>query len=88
MTNFSDRTIWTGDNLRGLNSAWVDLIYLDPLFNSNRDYKDTMGHYPNHRLIVSALSSIHRRKRVLNLGELAACRIRSACWWRPVSSMR
>ena len=41
MTNFSDRTIWTGDNLeilRGLNSASVDLIYLDPPFNSNRNY--------------------------------------------------
>ena len=37
MTNFADRTIWTGDNLdilRGLNSASVDLIYLDPPFNS------------------------------------------------------
>ena len=41
MTNFADRTIWTGDNLdilRGLNSASVDLIYLYPPFNSNRDY--------------------------------------------------
>ncbi|MDE2786416.1 MAG: hypothetical protein OXL37_07105 [Chloroflexota bacterium] len=41
MTNFADRTIWTGDNLeilRGLNSASVDLIYLDPPFNSNRNY--------------------------------------------------
>ena len=38
MTNFSDRTIWTGDNLdilRGLNSASVDLIYLDPLIDDN-----------------------------------------------------
>lgn len=35
--NFVDKTIWTGDNLevlRGLNSACVDLIYLDPPFNS------------------------------------------------------
>ena len=41
MSNFSSRTIWTGDNLdifRGLNSASVDLIYLDPPFNSNRNY--------------------------------------------------
>ena len=41
MANFADRTIWTGDNLeilRGLNSASVDLIYLDPPFNSNRNY--------------------------------------------------
>ena len=41
MTNFADRTIWTGDNLdilRGLNSASADLISLDPPFNSNRNY--------------------------------------------------
>ena len=41
MTNFADRTIWTGDNLDilgGLNSASVDLIYLDPPFNSDRNY--------------------------------------------------
>ena len=41
MTNFADRTIWTGDNLDilcGLNSASVDLIYRDPPFNSNRNY--------------------------------------------------
>ena len=40
-TNFANRTVWTGDNLnilRGLNSETVDLIYLDPPFNSNRDY--------------------------------------------------
>ena len=46
MTNFADRTIWTGDNLdilRGLNSASVDLIYLDPPFNSNRDYAAPVG---------------------------------------------
>ena len=39
--NVSNRTIFTGDNLdilRGINSACVDLIYLDPPFNSNRTY--------------------------------------------------
>ena len=39
--NFADKTIWTADNLdvlRGMNSACVDLIYLDPPFNSNRTY--------------------------------------------------
>ena len=39
--NWKNRTMWTGDNLdvmRGLNSETVDLIYLDPPFNSNRDY--------------------------------------------------
>ena len=38
--------MWTGDNLpilRGLNSASVDLIYLDPPFNSTRDYVAPIG---------------------------------------------
>ena len=46
MTNFADRTIWTGDNLdilRGINSDSVDLIYLDPPFNSNRNYAAPVG---------------------------------------------
>ena len=46
MTNFADRTIWTGDNLdilRSLNSASVDLIYLDSPFNSNRNYAAPVG---------------------------------------------
>ena len=44
--NFVNRTIWTGDNLpiiRGLNSESVDLIYLDPPFNSNRNYAAPVG---------------------------------------------
>ncbi len=44
--NFVNRTIWTGDNLeilRGLNSDSVDLIYLDPPFNSNRNYEAPVG---------------------------------------------
>lgn len=44
--NFADKTIWTGDNLdilRGLNSDCVDLIYLDPPFNSNREYAAPVG---------------------------------------------
>ena len=39
--NVPSRTIFTGDNLdilRGINSECVDLIYLDPPFNSNRTY--------------------------------------------------
>jgi len=39
--NVPSRTIFTGDNLdilRGINSDCVDLIYLDPPFNSNRTY--------------------------------------------------
>ena len=44
--NFADKTIWTGDNLdilRRMNSESVDLIYLDPPFNSNRDYAAPVG---------------------------------------------
>ena len=44
--NFVNRTVWTGDNLdvlRGINSECVDLIYLDPPFNSNRQYAAPIG---------------------------------------------
>ena len=44
--NIGNRTIFTGDNLevlRGFDSNIVDLIYLDPPFNSNRDYAAPVG---------------------------------------------
>ncbi len=44
--NWINRTMWTGDNLdimRGMNSESVDLIYLDPPFNSNRNYAAPIG---------------------------------------------
>ena len=44
--NFVSGTIWTGDNLhimRGMNGECVDLIYLDPPFNSNRNYEAPIG---------------------------------------------
>ena len=44
--NFTNRTLWTGDNLdimRGMNSETVDLIYLDPPFNSNKTYEAPVG---------------------------------------------
>ena len=44
--NWRNRTLWTGDNLdvmRGMNSGSVDLIYLDPPFNSNTDYSAPIG---------------------------------------------
>ena len=46
MANFAPKTIWTGDNLpimRGMDSDSVDLIYLDPPFNSNRNYGNPIG---------------------------------------------
>lgn len=44
--NWRNQTVWTGDNLpimRGMNSESVDLIYLDPPFNSNQDYAAPIG---------------------------------------------
>ncbi len=44
--NVANRTLFTGDNLdvmRGMNSESVDLIYLDPPFNSNRTYSAPIG---------------------------------------------
>ena len=44
--NWSNQTIWTGDNLpilRGMNSESVDLIYLDPPFNSKVNYAAPIG---------------------------------------------
>ena len=44
--NWKHQTIWTGDNLdimRGMNSESVDLIYLDPPFNSKADYAAPIG---------------------------------------------
>ena len=44
--NIPNRTIFEGDNLdvmRGINDDCIDLIYLDPPFNSNRDYAAPIG---------------------------------------------
>ena len=45
-TNWATQTIWTGDCLdilRGMNSASVDLVYLDPPFNSKANYAAPIG---------------------------------------------
>ena len=45
-TNWENQTIWAGDNLdilRGMNSESVDLIYLDPPFNSKKNYAAPIG---------------------------------------------
>lgn len=44
--NWVNQTMWTGDNLpimRGMNSESVDLIYLDPPFNSKANYAAPIG---------------------------------------------
>ena len=44
--NWRNRTLWTGDNLdimRGMDSETVDLLCLDPPFNSKKDYAAPIG---------------------------------------------
>ena len=44
--NWANQTIWTADNLpvlRGMNDDSVDLIYLDPPFNSKTNYAAPIG---------------------------------------------
>ena len=44
--NWENKTLFVGDNLhvmRGMNSDTVDLIYLEPPFNSNRTYSAPIG---------------------------------------------
>ena len=44
--NWKNQTIWTGDNvdvMRGMNGDSVDLIYLDPPFNSKANYAAPIG---------------------------------------------
>ena len=44
--NISNRTLFIADNLdimRGIDSECIDLIYLDPPFNTNRNYKAPIG---------------------------------------------
>lgn len=46
MTTLKNRTVWIRDNLevlRGINSNSIDLIYLDPPFNSNKSYSAPIG---------------------------------------------
>ena len=45
-TNWANRTLWTADNLdvmRGMDTASADLIYLDPPFNSKKNYAAPIG---------------------------------------------
>ena len=44
--HWTNQTIWTGDNLevmRGMADECIDLIYLDPPFNSNHNYAAPIG---------------------------------------------
>ena len=71
--NFANRTMWIGDNLdimRGMNSECVDLSYLDPPFNSNRNYAapigseaaDRLGRHRPYRQPAAALRRLQQRE--------------------------
>ena len=62
--NFVNRTLWTADNLdilRGMNSETIDLIYLDPPFNSNRNYAAACGQYGGWGGIQGHLDTLRPR---------------------------
>ena len=66
--NFKSQTIWTGDNLdimRGMNSESVDLMYLDPPFNSKANYAAPIGSV---------------RRRVRSSRTLGRCRDVDVAW--------
>ena len=59
--NWADQTIWTGDCLdimRGMNSASVDLVYLDPPFNSKANYAAPIGSKAGRRSVQGHLDAI------------------------------
>ena len=65
--NFVNRTLWTADNLdilRGMNSETIDLIYLDPPFNSNRNYAAPVGLWAVWRLGRHSRQLVSRMAKV------------------------
>ncbi|MXZ55114.1 MAG: hypothetical protein F4Z14_02975 [Gammaproteobacteria bacterium] len=67
-SNWSNRTIWTGDNLpimRGMNSESVDLIYLDPPFNSKANYAAKKTEYLKLEKELADPDTTDERKAVI-----------------------
>ena len=49
--NVANRTLFIADNIdimRGIDSETIDLIYLDPPFNTNKNYKVPIGSPQNN----------------------------------------
>ena len=85
--NFKNRTVWTGDNLdvlRGINSECVDLIYLDPPFNSNRQYAAPIG----SKAAGSAFKDKPGRGTTLTTRSTGCWRIRSPPYYNVVAASR
>jgi 16S rRNA G966 N2-methylase RsmD len=72
MTDLATNVLYSGDNLdtlrRYLPDAAVDLVYLDPPFNSNRDYNVIFRDESGNALMLSGWPSrtpgtgVHRPK--------------------------
>ena len=78
--NWAHQTIWTGDCLdvmRGMNSASVDLIYLDPPFNSNADYAALVGSKPPEE---KPTAHSCRGRRWALLADVGVCALRHRRW--------
>ena len=66
--NWANRTVWTEDCLyvlRGMNSESVDLIYLDPPFNSKANYAAPHRLEGGRRGVQGHLEPVGCRRRVV-----------------------
>ena len=85
----ANRTIFTGDNLyvlRGMESESVDLIYLDPPFNSNRNYiapigtpSEGSGFDGTWTLMLEAKKQLEDELQVVKKGVYYACMAAGQC---------
>ena len=87
--------MWTRDNLdvlRGVNSESIDLVYADPPFNSNKNYKAPIGSKAagtafKDTWTLSDIGGDRKGGRPLNQDGYTEATSRM-CWstWRPAQS--
>ena len=71
--NVENRTLFIADNLeimRGIDSETIDLIYLDPPFNTKKEYKAPIGS-PGRRCVVQRTSGRTTTSNTNGTGEIA-----------------
>ena len=81
--NFETGIIWNADNLdvmRGMNSGTVDLIYLDPPFNSARNYSGT-GRAKNQKFLDNWNEEQLKEWNLWEGVQNAADLLRDQNWW-------
>ena len=70
------RVIYCGDcldQLRKLPEQCIDLIYIDPPFNSNRNYEVFWGETKQKRNSNPTFSMVHGRSCTINLAQSLQC---------------